>query len=240
MEESLDWLWREGNDCVPLFSRAIRNVSSYLIYLYVDLVRHIHKLKISICHRILRKEEGTRLWLAATLLFMHQSHTVDPGPKSSEPIFFIVQLTKSEFWRCVQLSKSRVYINMYSGITMFAWSQTMTGLWKGRLYSLHTVGGLRDWGRKERNVTDDVSLWLRNTIGTDLSRLQSIGHLNKWSLPGSSDGEESTHNVGYPGSIPREGNGYSLQYSCLENPMDIGAWWAAVCGAAKSQTSLSN
>ena len=61
MEESLDWLWREGNDCVPLFSRAIRNVSSYLIYLYVDLVRHIHKLKISICHRILRKEEGTRL-----------------------------------------------------------------------------------------------------------------------------------------------------------------------------------
>ena len=34
----------------------------------------------------------------------------------------------------------------------------------------------------------------------------------------------------------REGNGTPLQYSCLENPMDGGAWWAAVHGVAKSQT----
>ena len=33
---------------------------------------------------------------------------------------------------------------------------------------------------------------------------------------------------------------YPLQYSCLENPMDRGAWWAAVHGVAKSQTQLSN
>ena len=37
-----------------------------------------------------------------------------------------------------------------------------------------------------------------------------------------------------------EGNGTALQYSCLENPMDGGAWWAAVHGVAKSQTRLSN
>ena len=37
-----------------------------------------------------------------------------------------------------------------------------------------------------------------------------------------------------------EGNGNPLQYSCLENPMDGGAWWAAVHGVAKSQTQLSN
>ena len=37
-----------------------------------------------------------------------------------------------------------------------------------------------------------------------------------------------------------EGNGTSLQYSCLENPMDGGAWWAAVHGVAKSQTRLSD
>ena len=37
-----------------------------------------------------------------------------------------------------------------------------------------------------------------------------------------------------------EGNGTSLQYSCLENSMDGGAWWAAVHGVAKSQTRLSN
>ena len=37
-----------------------------------------------------------------------------------------------------------------------------------------------------------------------------------------------------------EGSGTPLQYSCLESPMDGGAWWAAVHGVAKSQTRLSN
>ena len=37
-----------------------------------------------------------------------------------------------------------------------------------------------------------------------------------------------------------EGNGTPLQYSCLENPMDRGAWWATVHGVAKSQTRLSD
>ena len=52
-------------------------------------------------------------------------------------------------------------------------------------------------------------------------------------------------NAGDMGSIsgsgrsPGEGNGNSLQYSCLENPMDRRAWHAAVCGVRKSQTRLS-
>ena len=37
-----------------------------------------------------------------------------------------------------------------------------------------------------------------------------------------------------------EGHGIPLQYSCLENPMDGGAWWAAVHGVTKSQTRLSD
>ena len=37
-----------------------------------------------------------------------------------------------------------------------------------------------------------------------------------------------------------EGNGTPLQYSCLENPMDRGAWWAAVHAVAKSRTQMSN
>ena len=40
--------------------------------------------------------------------------------------------------------------------------------------------------------------------------------------------------------IHREGNGTPLQYSCLENPMDRGAWWAAVHGVANSWTRLSD
>ena len=47
-------------------------------------------------------------------------------------------------------------------------------------------------------------------------------------------------NAGNVGSVPRlgrsprEGNGYPLQYSCLENPMDRGVWWATIYGVAKS------
>ena len=37
-----------------------------------------------------------------------------------------------------------------------------------------------------------------------------------------------------------EGNGTPLQYSCLENPMDGGAWWAAVHGVPKRWTQLSD
>ena len=46
-----------------------------------------------------------------------------------------------------------------------------------------------------------------------------------------------------PSLIPSshgEGNGTLLQYSCLENPMDGGAWWAAVHGVAKSRARLSD
>ena len=40
------------------------------------------------------------------------------------------------------------------------------------------------------------------------------------------------------GRCPGGGHGHPLQYSCLENPMDRGAWWAAVRGVAKSKTQL--
>ena len=67
-----------------------------------------------------------------------------------------------------------------------------------------------------------------------------------WGFPGGSDGKVSACNVGDPGSMPGsgrspgEGNGNPLQYSCLENSMDGGAWWAIVHGVAKSWTQLSN
>ena len=44
----------------------------------------------------------------------------------------------------------------------------------------------------------------------------------------------------YYASIFGEGNGTLLQYSCLENPMDGGAWWAELLGVAKSRTRLSD
>jgi len=65
-------------------------------------------------------------------------------------------------------------------------------------------------------------------------------------FPGGSDGKDSapnTRNLGLiPGSgrFPGEGNGNTLQYPCLENSMDRGAWQATVHGVAKNQTQLSN
>ena len=64
-------------------------------------------------------------------------------------------------------------------------------------------------------------------------------------FPLGSDSEESECNARDLGSIPRsgrsprEGNGYPLQYSCLENPMHRRAWWAIVHAVTKSQTRLS-
>ena len=65
-------------------------------------------------------------------------------------------------------------------------------------------------------------------------------------FPGGSDGKASVYNAGDPGSSPGlgrspgGGNGNPLQYYCLENPMDRGAWQATGQGVAKSRTRLSD
>ena len=65
-------------------------------------------------------------------------------------------------------------------------------------------------------------------------------------LPRDSDDKESAYNAGDLGSIhglgrsPGGGYGNPLQYSCLLNSMDRGAWWAIVHGVTKSWTQMSN
>ena len=81
-------------------------------------------------------------------------------------------------------------------------------------------------GRKESDTTEQLSLFQ--------------------GFPGGSEVKASACNAGDLSLIPgsgrplEEGNGNPLQYSCLENSMDIAAWWATVHRVSKSQTRLSD
>ena len=72
------------------------------------------------------------------------------------------------------------------------------------------------------------------------------GYCQLWGFPRGSEVKAPACNAGDLGSIPEsgrspeEGNSNPLQYSCLENPMDRGAWRTAVLGLQKSQTRLSD
>ena len=103
----------------------------------------------------------------------------------------------------------------------------------------------RKWGRAGLRLQSREA----RKIGEQLLNQREGCKLLTWSeldFPGSSDGKASAYNVGGLGSIsgsgrsPGEGNGSPLQFSCLENPMDGGAWWATVHGVTKSRTWLSN
>ena len=78
------------------------------------------------------------------------------------------------------------------------------------------------------SITTGLFIWLHSTqLKTFIVRAFSL-------LPGGSDGKESACNAGDPdlipelGRCPEKGNGNPLQYSCLENTMDRGAWQAIV------------
>ena len=139
----------------------------------------------------------------------------------------------------------------------------------GKFHGQRSLAGYSPWGRKESNLTEWLTLlttggpvaktphfhcrgymlylWLGNKdpicLMVQPKKIIKFGILG---FPGGSDGKESACNVGDLGSIPQsgrypgEGNGYPLQYSCLESPMDRGAWWATVYGVSKSQIWLSN
>ena len=66
-----------------------------------------------------------------------------------------------------------------------------------------------------------------------------VGKAGKESPCNAGDTEDASSIPGLGRSLGGE-NGNPFQYSCLENPMDRGAWWSTVHGVSKSQTQLSN
>ena len=91
---------------------------------------------------------------------------------------------------------------------------------------------------------------ITDSMDVTLSELWEIVNIVNSSVykgfPGGLDGKESACNTGDLGSIsalercPGGGNAKPVQYSCLENPMDRGAWWATIHGVVNSQTRLSD
>ena len=85
-------------------------------------------------------------------------------------------------------------------------------------------------------------------VGYDWSDLEAVADVDRASrvalvvknLPANAGDIRDTGSIPGLGRSPGEGNGYLLQYSCLENPMDRGAWWATVHRVAKSWTWLSD
>ena len=75
---------------------------------------------------------------------------------------------------------------------------------------------------------------------TASATIDLLFHVQVVGFPGGSDSKESTYSSRDLGSIPGSGrspgggHGNLLQYSCLENPMDRGTWWAIVQGGAES------
>ena len=100
---------------------------------------------------------------------------------------------------------------------------------------------------KENHIPDHSILFLLKSVKKDSAHLESSFQKNKRMkvkdgnhFPGGSTVKNPPANAGDSGSIPGledspgGGKGNPLQYSCLRNPMDRGAWWATVRGAAKS------
>ena len=111
--------------------------------------------------------------------------------------------------------------------------------------ALFSSGGLFSQGRLEPGKL--LAVQVGACLGRCPSGLTCLAGSSKGSsFVSVSDGKESACSAKDPGLIPgsgrspREGNGNPLQYSCLENPMDRGAWWGIVHGVAKSRTRLSD
>ena len=122
--------------------------------------------------------------------------------------------------------------------------KNLPAMWEIRVWSLGKENPLGKGRATHSNILAWEILRTEELGGLQSMGLQGLRH--NWTTDTISDSKESACNAGDPSSIPRserssgEGHGNPLQYSCLENSMDRGAWRATVCGITKSRTRLSD
>ena len=125
--------------------------------------------------------------------------------------------------------------NLFSGSSAF--SKPSLNIWKSMVHVLLKPGleNLEHYFARVWDMYNCAVAW----------KFLALPFFGKGFL-GGSEGKASACNEGDTSSVPRlgrspgEGNGNPLQYSCLENSMYGGAWWATVHGVTKSWTRLSN
>ena len=153
----------------------------------------------------------------------------------------------------IQQSESVIYTPIHSFLDFFP-IQVITEYWVGfpALYSrfLLAIGficsSVLAWRIPGTREPGGLLSMRSHRVRHYWSNLAAAAAVCGGELPWWLSGEESACNAGDVSSIPGsgrspgEGNGYPLQYSCLKNPMDRGAWWVSVRRAAKSQTQLSD
>ena len=127
----------------------------------------------------------------------------------------------------------------------------------GKSHGWRSLGGCSPWGRKESDTTEQLHslalvqcmgislLWLLllQSTGSRAPGLSNHGHTGLAALqhvPWGREESDKTQQLHFHFSLSciGGGNGNPLQCSCLENPRDRGAWWAAIYGVAQSWTRL--
>ena len=88
-------------------------------------------------------------------------------------------------------------------------------------------------------MPDPSTSWVISVIYNNLIRASQVVLVVK-NPPANAEDIRDADLIPKSGKSLGEGNGDPLQYSCLGNPMDRGAWWGIVPGVAKSQTQFSN
>ena len=153
-----------------------------------------------------------------------------------------------DFAELLKANFSSGSVVLIQAFKIYKWSQSAT---QERLADGPKVLGNLSQPRNFGDILDSLFLWCLQSFSA-LFWLNAISICSGWEglpggldFPSGSDSKESACNAGDPGLIPGlerspvEENGNSLQYSCLENPTDRGAWWATVHGVRKSWLGLS-
>ena len=112
-------------------------------------------------------------------------------------------------------------------------------LWGNKMPGHPSPTSLRPYSTPPPLALENCFL-LRNILPHNLDRTDFPGASVVRNPPAKAGDARDKGLIPGSGRSPGEGNGNPLQYSCLENPMDRGAWWATVHGVMKSGTGLSD